>query len=88
MSKLDLKKFIGERVDDWKIGSCLRCGSTNTWIGECSWCLNCELSYNKPVIPKVSTGSKTNLPKAISKPKQMPPNIISESLGSFVAGLV
>ncbi len=89
LSRIDLAKFVGDqRAKEWKIGSCLKCGTHNTWVGECNWCLNCEMNYNQPK-PFSLAGNKqlSNLP-AVNKNKTPKPIIDSENLGSFVANLI
>ena len=88
LTKIELEKFVGEkRAKEWKIGSCLKCGVGNTWIGECSWCLSCETNFDSSSTPKVDWSSplKTNK-KEIKKPVINSGGI--ESFGSFVAGLI
>ncbi|MFZ5438318.1 MAG: hypothetical protein ACOZAK_04680 [Patescibacteria group bacterium] len=87
LSRVDLAKFVGnQRAKEWKIGSCLKCGANNTWVGECDWCLNCEMNYNLPKV--TSLDSSPIFKSAINKNKTHKPIIDSESLGSFVANLI
>lgn len=85
LTRVDLGKFIGEkRSKDWKMGACVRCGAFNTWVGECNWCLTCELNYNSPKTN--SSTQKNNLPKTSLPSKKT--SIFTENLGSFIANLV
>lgn len=91
ISKVDLAKFIGEkRAKEWKIGSCLKCGAHNTWIGECNWCLNCEMSYDfhSQNSSGLTQKSRPSQKPIIKNKKIKKDNISSENLGSFVANLI
>jgi hypothetical protein len=88
LSRMDLSNFIGnDRAKEWKMGSCLKCGTDNTWIGECSWCLNCEMNYDSSGAGTPSTKKFKNNSLSEKKPptKDIPTSV---GLGSFVAGLI
>jgi hypothetical protein len=87
LGKLDLAKIIGDkRANEWKIGSCLKCNASNTWIGECSWCLGCEMNYDSPTPSMSDLNPIKNPKKGVKKPNLIPEK--SESFGSFVAGVI
>jgi hypothetical protein len=89
LTRKDLGKFVGKkRSKDWKIGSCLKCGGLNTWVGECDWCLNCEMNYPKIKTPQTSFKPKKNPLLSNSRRKTEKPAIFSENLGSFIANLI
>ena len=89
LSRKDLAKYIGsDRAKDWSMGSCVRCGSLNTWIGECDWCLSCEMNYKSP--PNYASSTKNSSPINPSFPKKTMPiiNKPAETLGGFIANLI
>lgn len=89
LSRSGLSKYVGgERAKDWTIGNCSRCPNTNTWIGECSWCLNCEMGY-KMTKPRISSSPpKAFTEKALSPQKTFETKTEPETLNSFIALLM
>lgn len=86
LSRMDLSNFVGkDRAKEWKMGSCAKCGTTNTWIGECNWCLNCEMNYDSSGIKTPSIKKSNNASPSEKKPLPKPKSV---GLGSFVAGLI
>lgn len=84
LSRSGLSKYVGrERAKDWKIGNCTRCTSKSTWVGECDWCLNCELGYK--MTNSSPSSQKTPSENSLSSKKIQKTETEPETLNSFIA---